>query len=111
VIKASDFTDNAVGIIHTTDPKLARLAGKYGPLVPILRELILRPDTPLENDVKDMIAGQLDAARERFAAIGHGHHGDSETSQSSAAQLGSALPAQARQARIAAPAPSAPGSR
>jgi HD domain len=36
VIKASDFTDNAVGIIHTTGPKLARLAGKYGPLVPAL---------------------------------------------------------------------------
>ena len=26
VIKASDFTDNAVGIIHLTGPKLARLA-------------------------------------------------------------------------------------
>jgi len=46
VIKASDITDNAVGIIHLTGPKLARLAGKYGPLVPALRELILRPDTP-----------------------------------------------------------------
>jgi HD domain len=90
VIKASDFTDNAVGIIHTTGPKLARLAGKYGPLVPALHELILRPDSPLENDVRDMIAGQLDAAQQRFAAIGHGHHGDSETSQSSAAQPGSA---------------------
>jgi HD domain len=70
VIKASDFTDNAVGIIHLTGPKLARLARKYAPLVPALRELILRPDTPLETDIKDMIAGQLDAARERFAAIG-----------------------------------------
>ena len=64
VIKASDFTDNAVGIIHTTGPKLAKLAGKYGPLVPALRELILRPDTPLETDVKDMIAAQLDAAQD-----------------------------------------------
>jgi hypothetical protein len=52
VIKASDFTDNAVGIIHLTGPKLARLAGKYAPLVPALRELILRPDTPLATDVK-----------------------------------------------------------
>jgi hypothetical protein len=66
VIKASDFTGNAVGIIHTTGPKLAKLAGKYGPLVPALRELILRPDTPLEPDVKDRIAGQLDAAHDRF---------------------------------------------
>jgi len=110
-IKASDFTDNAVGIIHTTGPKLSKLAGKYGPLVPALRELILRQDTPLDNDVKDMIARQLDAAQERFAAIGHGHHGDGETSQLSAAQPGSALPAQVGQARMAAPGPSAPGSR
>jgi hypothetical protein len=81
VIKASDFTDNAVGIIHLTGPKLAKLAGKYGPLVPTLRELILRPDTPLEADVKDMIAAQLDTARQRFAAIRHGHPGNSGTSQ------------------------------
>ena len=78
VIKASDFTDNAVGIIHLTGPKLARLAGKYGPLVPALRELILRPDTPLEIDVKDMIADQFDAAWERFAAIRHGNPSTSQ---------------------------------
>ena len=77
VIKASDFTDNAVGI-HTTGPKLAKLAGKYGPLVPALRELILRPDTPLDAGVKDLIAAQFDAAQARFAAIGHGHRGASQ---------------------------------
>ena len=69
VIKASDFTDNAVGLFHTTGPKLATLAGKYRPLVPVLRELVLRPDTPLARDVKQMIAGQLDDAEDRFAAI------------------------------------------
>jgi hypothetical protein len=69
VIKASDFTDNAVGLFHTTGPKLARLAGKYRPLVPVLRELILRPDTPLAPGVKDKIAAQLDDAEDRFAAI------------------------------------------
>ena len=89
VIKASDFTDNAVGIIHTTGPKLSRLARKYGPLVPALRELILRPNTPLDADVKGLIVGQLDAARERFAAIGHSHHGDSGASQPSGAWPGS----------------------
>ena len=78
VIKASDFTDNAVGIIHTTGPKLAKLAGKYGPLVPALRELILRPDTPLDVGVKDLIAAQFDAAQARFAAIGHGNRGASQ---------------------------------
>ena len=69
VIKASDYTDNAVGLIHTTGPKLSKLARKYRPLVPALRELILRPDTPLDPDVKDRIAGQLDNAEDRFAVI------------------------------------------
>ncbi len=89
VIKASDFTDNAVGIIHTTGPKLSKLARKYGPLVPALRELILRPDTPLDADVKDMIAAQLDAAQGRFTAIGHGRDGDSGISQVPGARPGS----------------------
>ena len=89
VIKASDFTDNAVGIIHTTGPKLVKLAAKYGPLTSALRELIFRPDTPLAADVKDMIAGQLDAARQRFAAIRTDQHSNSRASQSSSARPGS----------------------
>ena len=52
--------------------RLERLAGKYAPLVPVLRELILRRDTPLDTDVKERIAGQLDSAAARFAAIWHG---------------------------------------
>jgi hypothetical protein len=69
IIKASDFTDNAVGLFHTTGPKLYKLAGKYRPLVPVLRELILLSDTPLDQDIKDKIAGQFDDAEDRFAAI------------------------------------------
>jgi len=69
VIKASDFTDNGVGLIHTTGPALARLAAKYAPLVPVLAELIARQDTPLSEEAKARILGQLDTARERFAAI------------------------------------------
>jgi hypothetical protein len=69
VIKASDFTDNAVGLFHTTGPKLSRLADKYRPLVPVLHELVLRPDTPLGQDVKLMIAGQFDNAADRLALI------------------------------------------
>lgn len=80
VVKASDFTDNAVGIIHTTGPKIQRLAAKYSPLVPVLRELILRPDTPLDRDVKDLIAAQLDSAQGRFAAIWHPATGTAQES-------------------------------
>jgi HD domain len=69
VIKASDLTDNAVGLFHTTGPKLPELAGKYRPLLPVVRELTLRPDTPLQDNVKLMIAGQFDRAETRLAAI------------------------------------------
>jgi HD domain len=69
VIKASDFTDNGVGIIHTTGPRLRRLADKYAPLVPVLRDLIARPDTPLDEAAKEHILAQLDRAAARFAAL------------------------------------------
>ncbi|MGH3254885.1 MAG: HD domain-containing protein [Streptosporangiaceae bacterium] len=69
VIKASDFTDNGVGLIHTTGPRLLTLAAKYAPLVPVLQELIARPDTPLGDAVKEHILAQLDRAADRFAAI------------------------------------------
>ena len=81
VIKASDFTDNAVGLIHTTGPKLSKLASKYRPLVPVLRELILREDTPLSSDVKQKIAAQLDNAEHRFAAICHDDPGTDQRQQ------------------------------
>jgi HD domain len=69
IIKASDFTDNGVGLIHTTGPKLGNLVSKYAPLVPALKDLIARPDTPLSDEVKAHILGQLDRAQLRFAAI------------------------------------------
>lgn len=69
VIKISDFTDNGVGVIHTTGPKVVKAATKYAPLVPVLRELISRSDTPLSRDVKYHIYRQLDLATERFNAI------------------------------------------
>ena len=70
IIKASDFTDNGVGIIHTTGPKAVRLARKYAPLVPVLADLIDRPDTPLAAHVKIRILAQLRTAQRRFEAIG-----------------------------------------
>jgi hypothetical protein len=69
VIKASDFTDNGVGLIHTTGPRVRTLAGKYAPLVPILRELIVLPDTPLDAAAKQEILTHLDRAADRFAAV------------------------------------------
>jgi hypothetical protein len=69
VIKASDFTDNGVGLIHTTGPRLHRLADKYAPLVPVLRDLIARPDTPLDALAKEHILAQIDRAADRFAAL------------------------------------------
>ncbi|GAA0531024.1 hypothetical protein GCM10010172_09660 [Paractinoplanes ferrugineus] len=69
VIKVSDFTDNGVGVIHTTAEKALSAATKYRPLVPKLRELVGRPDTPLSVAAKDHILDQLDLAEERFAAI------------------------------------------
>jgi hypothetical protein len=69
VIKASDFTDNGAGLIHSTGARLGKLAGKYAPLVPVLRELIERPDTPLDPAAKEHILAQLDRAAERFAAL------------------------------------------
>lgn len=69
VIKVSDFTDNGAGLIHMTGPKLPQLAAKYRPLVPVLRELIGRPDTPLTADVKRHIFSQLSLADDRLTAI------------------------------------------
>ena len=69
VIKASDFTDNGVGLIHITGPRLHRLAGKYAPLVPVLRELIALPDTPLNAQARQHILAQLGRAADRFAAV------------------------------------------
>jgi (p)ppGpp synthase/HD superfamily hydrolase len=69
VIKVSDFTDNGVGLMHSLPSRYKPLAAKYSPLVPVLRQLIARPDTPLSDAVKVHIYSQLDAAQERFDAI------------------------------------------
>ena len=69
VIKVSDFTDNGVGIIHTTGPKMESSARKYRPLVRTFRDLVARPDTPLAPEARSHIMDQLDLADERFSAI------------------------------------------
>jgi len=69
VIKVSDFTDNGVGLMHSLPTRYRPLASKYRPLVPVLRDLISRPDTPLTDAVKERIGEQIDAAEKRFDAI------------------------------------------
>jgi hypothetical protein len=73
---------NGVGLIHTTGPKTGKLTAKFAPLVPVLRELIARPDTPLADDVKAHIFGQLDRAGQRFAAIRPMPESDAATRES-----------------------------
>jgi len=69
VIKASDFTDNGVGVIHLDGRRATRLARKYRPLVPVLRELVARPDTPLDAPAKRQINAQLDLAEGQFLSL------------------------------------------
>ena len=69
VIKASDFTDNGTGLIHTSGPRAVKLAHKYAPLVPVLADLMARPDTPLPPAVRAEIIGQFVKAQQRFAAL------------------------------------------
>ena len=67
VIKASDFTDNGVGLIHTTGPRLDRLASKYAPLVPVLAQLIARADTPLSDGTSSASSTALGSVSRRSA--------------------------------------------
>lgn len=69
VIKASDLTDNGTGVPYTTPEKARYSAGKYGPLLPMLRRAVMLPDTPLAADVKQHICGQIDLTHKRFTAI------------------------------------------
>lgn len=67
-IKRLIFTDDGVGLIHLTGPSWRGWRGKYAPLVPVLRDLIGLPDTPLSGDAKEHICVQLNSPAERFAA-------------------------------------------
>ena len=60
---------NAEGCSTPPAGSCTRSPGSTRPLIPMLRELVLRPDTPLDQDVKDMIARQLDNAEHRLAAV------------------------------------------
>jgi (p)ppGpp synthase/HD superfamily hydrolase len=69
-IKLSDFTDNGAGLMYTKDADLKlRLARKYAPLVPILRDFATRADTPLSDAAKADAVEHIDLAEKRFRAI------------------------------------------
>jgi HD domain/Immunity protein Imm1 len=59
IIKASEFTDNAAGLKHATGPDVPRLAARYASALPVMRELIRRDDTPLDDAVKTQIQDRL----------------------------------------------------
>ena len=65
----SDFTDNGVGLIHTTGPRVERLAAEYAPLIPVLRDAVTRPDTPLSAEARQRILQQLNRAAQRFEPL------------------------------------------
>jgi (p)ppGpp synthase/HD superfamily hydrolase len=69
VIKLSDFTDNAVGIQWAAPAKAKQVAPKYYPLVDDLRELLMRPDTPLTEAVKQDIERHLTSGAQRLGDL------------------------------------------
>lgn len=68
-IKFSDFTDNATGVVYSQGPRVRRWAAKYRPLVPILKGVLALPDTPLDDQARRHVLGQLELAEERLAPI------------------------------------------
>lgn len=66
VIKLSDFLDNCSGIIYNESPPLAeKLAAKYLPLIPIMKEFALMSDTPLNSEARSYIVERLERAESR----------------------------------------------
>jgi hypothetical protein len=55
--------------MYTTGALATKSARRYAPLVPVLADLITRPDTPLTTQAKARIIRQLDTATKRFDAI------------------------------------------
>lgn len=68
MIKVSDFTDNAIGIIYTTGEKVPRLGAKYLPLIKVFRTALQRKDLPISPEVRHHIERQLDLGQERLQA-------------------------------------------
>jgi len=72
IIKISDFTDNATGIIYTPQAKAESVAPKYEPLVPEFKQAIASPEVPLSDEVKAHILHQMDLTTERLQSVING---------------------------------------
>ena len=70
IIKLSDFLDNCSGIIYNESTSLAaKLAAKYLPLIPMMKEFALMPDTPLADEARKYIVERLERAEKRCHEI------------------------------------------
>jgi (p)ppGpp synthase/HD superfamily hydrolase len=69
VIKISDFTDNATGLIYTSGPKVKKLANKYQPVTPVLLEASNRSDFPLDEIAVIHIQQQLSLTQDRLELL------------------------------------------
>ncbi|HET9850324.1 MAG TPA: HD domain-containing protein [Candidatus Saccharimonadales bacterium] len=67
ILKVSDFTDNALGLIYMNAQGAAYRARRYNTLVPVFDKAINKPDTPLSPEAKAHITKQLDETRRRLA--------------------------------------------
>jgi hypothetical protein len=86
MIKVSGFTDNAVGLSHTTGTACPDARASTSRWCRCCGSSSSRPDTPLKDDVKRTVAGQRDKAGGRLAAI-CGVLGDSRRAKSSQSLL------------------------
>jgi len=67
ILKVSDFTDNAMGLVYIPEHDAEYRAKRYWTLVPIFEETIRRPDTPLSTEAKAHILDQMVETQERLS--------------------------------------------
>ena len=69
ILKVSDFTDNAMGLVYIPEKDAKYRAERYSSLVPIFEEAIQRPDTPLSAEAKAHILEQMVETQKRLATL------------------------------------------
>lgn len=66
ILKVSDFTDNALGIIYMSTKGATHRAKRYSVLVPVFEKAILDPSTPLSGQARAHIVKQLEETQRRL---------------------------------------------